>query len=67
MRSVTIDIESCDRSPACPARRVCPRGAIVPVPGGRYPGENGYVVDETRCTGCAICVRSCPGRAVRVA
>jgi len=64
--NVKIDAASCDRSPGCPARRVCPRGAIQPIPGGSYPGANGYFVDESRCTGCAICARFCPGGAVRI-
>lgn len=66
MRSVRIDIPTCDRSPGCPARRACPRGAIQPAPGGAYPGANGYIIDEARCTGCAVCARFCPGGAVRV-
>jgi Fe-S-cluster-containing hydrogenase component 2 len=66
VRTVSIDVAQCDRSPGCPARRACPRGAIVPVSGGAYPGANGFVVDDTRCTGCAVCVLNCPGRAVRV-
>ncbi|MHB8761513.1 MAG: 4Fe-4S binding protein [Coriobacteriia bacterium] len=63
---MTIDEAACDRSPACPARRACPRGAIVPIAGGRYPGSNGYRVDESRCTGCGICVLSCPGGAAQL-
>jgi len=66
VRTVTIDLSSCDRSPACPARRACPRGAIIPVAGGPYPGALGYTIDEKRCTGCAVCALSCPGGAVRV-
>lgn len=62
--SATIDIPTCDRSPGCPARRICPRGAIVPEAGGAYPGANGYRVLTDRCTGCGVCVRACPGRAV---
>jgi len=64
VRPVKIDLSACDRSPACPARRACPKGAIQPLPGGAYPGAKGYVVDENRCSGCAVCVRSCPGRAI---
>ena len=66
MRTVTIDASTCDRSPACPARRACPRGAIVPIAGGAYPGSKGYVIDADRCTGCAVCALNCPGGAVRV-
>ncbi|MHB1342501.1 MAG: ATP-binding protein [Coriobacteriia bacterium] len=59
-----IDAASCDRSPGCPARRVCPKGAIVPIPGGMYPGANGYSVIEELCAGCGVCARVCPGGAV---
>lgn len=65
MSVVKIDIASCDRSPGCPARRVCPKDAIVPVEGGAYPGANGYTVLEDRCAGCGVCVRACFGGAVR--
>ncbi|MDZ4655431.1 MAG: 4Fe-4S binding protein [Coriobacteriia bacterium] len=63
---MSIDNTSCDRSPGCPARRVCPRGAISLIPGGRYPGANGYTVDEDRCTGCGICARVCAGGAIQL-
>lgn len=66
MRKVSIDTLSCDRSQGCPARRACPRGAIVPLSGGTYPGANGYTIIEERCTGCAVCALNCPGGAVRV-
>jgi Fe-S-cluster-containing hydrogenase component 2 len=66
MASVEIDIRSCDRSPACPARRVCPEGAIAPEAGGSYPGANGYVVDEDKCAGCGVCAGVCPRGAVRM-
>jgi Fe-S-cluster-containing hydrogenase component 2 len=66
MASIHIDNRSCDRSPGCPARRVCPFGAIVPVAGGPYPGANGYTVDDDRCAGCGDCVRVCAGGAVRL-
>ena len=66
MRPVTIDNAKCDRSPGCMARKSCPRGAILPVPGGAYPGANGYTVDEERCHGCAVCVRACPFGAVHL-
>ncbi|MFA5843796.1 MAG: 4Fe-4S binding protein [Coriobacteriia bacterium] len=59
-----IDTARCDRSPGCPARRLCPRGAIVPLPGGRYPGGNGYTIEMARCAGCGVCVSACPTGAV---
>lgn len=66
MTRVTIDRARCDRSPACPALRACPRDAIVPVPGGPYPGANGYSVIDDLCAGCAVCAARCPGGAVIV-
>ena len=64
MSIAVVDIPSCDRSPGCPARRVCPQGAIVPVVGGPYPGANGYTVIEDKCTGCGVCMRVCHGGAI---
>jgi len=61
---IHINEAACDRSPGCPARQVCPRNAIKPIPGGHYPGANGYMVDESLCTGCAVCARFCPTGAV---
>lgn len=66
MTGVSIDTPSCDRSPGCPARRVCPTGAITPIEGGGYPGANGYSVIESRCEGCGICVAYCPMGAVKL-
>ena len=59
MFTAVIDKDLCDRAPGCPARRVCPRGAIV-------PGSEGYTVQTERCTGCGVCVRVCPTGAVRM-
>ncbi|HEY3316949.1 MAG TPA: 4Fe-4S binding protein [Coriobacteriia bacterium] len=64
MARATIDTTRCDRSPGCVAARFCPQDAIVPIPGGSYPGANGYRVDEARCTGCLVCRRACPFDAV---
>ncbi len=67
MPAVTIDVARCDRSPGCPARRVCPKGAITPIPGGARPGANGYAIDQDKCTGCGACVRVCAGGAITFA
>lgn len=64
--SVKIENTRCDRSPGCPARRACPRGAIIPIAGGAYPGANGYTVIEDKCTGCGVCARVCAGGAVNL-
>jgi ferredoxin len=58
MNTVTIDLARCDASPFCPAKRVCPTGAITPVAGG-------YTTDQSKCTGCGACIRVCPMGAVR--
>jgi ferredoxin len=57
MALVTVIRERCDNSPFCPAKRVCPRGAIV-------PDGQAYRVDQEKCTGCGVCVRACPMGAV---
>ena len=59
-----IENVTCDRAPGCPVARVCPRHAVVGLPGGPYPGANGWVVDEALCTGCGVCVRACPTMSV---
>ncbi len=57
MPTVNIDQSRCDRQPGCPARVVCPKGAIV--------AQNGrYTVLESKCTGCGVCMRVCPMGAV---
>lgn len=66
MQKVTIDNDKCIRSRVCSARRVCPHGAILPLPGGAYPGAEGYTVDSKRCRGCAVCVRACSAGAVHI-
>ena len=65
MPVVTIDPARCDRRPGCPARRVCPRGAITPVAGGAPNGSDGYTVETEKCTGCGACIRVCPMSAIR--
>jgi Fe-S-cluster-containing hydrogenase component 2 len=58
----TIDAAACDRSPACPARRVCPRGAVQRLADGPFVGS--YGVNADLCTACGVCVSACPARAV---
>jgi len=57
MAGVKIEANRCDNSPFCPARRVCPRGAIL-------PNGMSYTVDDAKCTGCGVCVRACPMGAI---
>ena len=60
MTNITIDAASCDNSPYCPVKRVCPRDAVIPAPGG-------YAIDTSRCSSCGACLRVCPMGAVRYA
>ena len=52
-------IECPQEIPCDPCREVCPVGAIEMENINSVP-----VVDEEKCTGCGICVRSCPGLAI---
>jgi Fe-S-cluster-containing hydrogenase component 2 len=58
MPLVTILGARCDNSPFCPARRSCPKGAIV-------PHGIAYKVVEEKCTGCGACMRVCPMGAIQ--
>jgi ferredoxin len=57
MATVEIDLKRCDASPFCPVKRVCPKGAVMPVMGG-------YTIDPDKCTACGACIRACPMGAV---
>lgn len=70
-RKAEIDRAKCDRSPGCPARRICPTNAIV--------NENHvdqvfaffgprpeYSVNEDLCAGCGICTTRCPMGAINM-
>lgn len=60
-----IDPYQCDRSPFCPAARICPADAIVPQAQGLlHRGFPPLAVDATRCTGCGRCTRNCPHQAI---
>lgn len=52
---VTFKYELCDVNPYCPVTRVCPTKAL-------FVDEKTFrpVFDPVRCSGCAICVSSCP-------
>ena len=66
MSKITINDSACDRSPYCPAARVCPKGALVPIPGGAYLGANGYTIDAERCSWCGACLRACGMGAIEI-
>ena len=53
-----VDPAKCDRSPRCPAKRVCPAGAIE-----REDASDPYHVNSY-CQGCRKCVAVCPRKAI---
>lgn len=57
--SVKFDQKLCDLNPYCPAARKCPKGAL-------YIDRKTFrpTFDASKCTGCAVCVSSCPRGAV---
>ena len=52
-----IKKETCDNSPFCPVKRVCPRGAVY------HDGEK-WQINQEKCAGCGICYRVCPTQSV---
>ncbi|ADQ41266.1 4Fe-4S ferredoxin iron-sulfur binding domain protein [Caldicellulosiruptor acetigenus I77R1B] len=65
MRKAILDKNKCDSSPFCPASRSCKVGAIK-----RNVKEFFNVeidIDQDICTGCGVCVRFCPRRAIKIA
>jgi Fe-S-cluster-containing hydrogenase component 2 len=71
MNKITAEVkkELCDQSPACPAKRICPEGAITQESssgGGlmNFLGGGPAVVDEEKCTSCGRCVSACPMGAI---
>ncbi len=60
-----INQQRCDRSPFCPAKRVCPEKAIKIGKGKSIFNIGGKLtVSEELCTGCGLCVRYCAPRAI---
>jgi len=53
---------SCDKSPFCPAKRVCPAGAIRFEKKGLFFGK--IIIDQEKCIGCSKCVSYCPHNAI---
>ncbi len=60
-----IDPASCDRSPGCPAIKICPAQAIAHERIGMFSYDIS-VVDQDKCTGCAKCLNFCPGGAIKM-
>jgi len=57
MTLARIDLSRCDNAPGCMVSRACPQGALART-------VHGWVVEESRCSGCGTCVRACPHAAV---
>lgn len=60
-----INPQACDRSPGCPAIRVCPSQAISHEKSGMF-SYHASVVDTSKCTGCAKCLNYCPRGAIKM-
>jgi Fe-S-cluster-containing hydrogenase component 2 len=57
--SVSFNESLCDKNPYCPVARVCPKGAMY------IDRETfGPAFNESKCTGCEICVSKCPRGAI---
>lgn len=70
-KKAIIDQNRCDRSPFCPARRVCPANAIVSETQtdqvfAFFGPRPGYSVNEDLCAGCGICATRCPMGAINM-
>lgn len=71
VRKAEIDQNRCDRSPGCPASRVCPAHAIVSEMQtdqvfSFFGPRPSYSVNEDLCTGCGICTHRCPMGAIQM-
>ncbi len=49
-----ISPHKCPANHPCPAVRICPEGALTQI------GHAAPIVDQSKCTKCGKCVRSCP-------
>ncbi|NLI92710.1 MAG: 4Fe-4S binding protein [Peptococcaceae bacterium] len=55
----------CDRSPGCPAIKVCPSQALSHKRAGMF-SYDATMADPEKCTGCAKCLNNCPGGAIKM-
>lgn len=65
MKKATINKNKCDQSPFCPAKRICPVGAITQKKVSFFRGET-PIVDHDKCIGCGKCVQVCPHGAIKM-
>lgn len=63
LKKAYINPKKCDRSPFCPAKRICPEAAIIQDRIGLF-GAGPAKVDQEKCIGCTKCVRVCPAAAI---
>ena len=55
-----LKINRCDRSPLCPAKKICPLNAITQKRRGFLNLFADYPeIDQGECMGCGICVDAC--------
>ncbi|NBG88254.1 4Fe-4S binding protein [Isachenkonia alkalipeptolytica] len=59
MKKAVIKESTCDKSPFCPAKRVCTVNAI-----DRSSFLKPFKVIAERCIGCGKCINVCPQRAI---
>lgn len=65
MKKAYINPNKCDRSPFCPAKRVCPVKAITQEKKGFFK-MGPSVVNADVCVGCGKCAEVCPAKAIKI-
>lgn len=64
MKKVRLDKARCDSKPFCPAKGMCPEGAIEFKRTGFIFGD--IVINDRKCIGCGRCVSVCPHGALSI-